>query len=611
MSVTVLGSLVSSPLPGSSLDFNKDPPKDWTSCGDERDQQIRLFLDCFGEHVLHLSCNGGKGVKAQTFSLGGAGLCLASERDGEGDGKRDHRVEVNGAWDSLVSSCCLTVREVASTASMFRLVRLCDSYIHSKLSEMLNSREILSLPRLQVNVNVSENSQDLWSAGNTVMDTIILAVINELHDTSALWNGEVLGEKLLEMDLQSDLSVLVSNSKKSTKYLSPAKPMIDYINLAKKQPSPARKLELGDGLECDDSFDITGATLTKDWSLVASVNVSGTAVVCLVNRSLAEGLVLLNVQLVSKDSPNSVCPISPTTGIPLSTGSTLLSQMLTARSGFGLVSIGDSLMSIGGFNRGGVLSDVEDYNKSVNAWRPSGRLTSKRARMGVAKWKDSIYAIGGSDGKFELNSVEELQLANGKKWKLLDAKLHTARSEFGVAVLNDKIYAVGGTSYSRALRSAEVFDIKERKWKTMPWLQIPRKGSAVVACNGKVFAIGGQQFSWNCLSSVECYDPSTNQWSSVAPLAAPRRNAVAITIEDRIYVLGGYNGSKAVGMVEVYDPIKDGWTTVEPLAVNRSGASAVVVEGSIYVVGGFTGKCFLNSMEKYDMDSEQWTSFIV
>ena len=618
-------------LRGSSTYANPETPQSFgfntpkiakttSSSVDEDDQQIRLFIDYLEEHVQRPSAAKGEDS--------GRGVCLRATRHyWEGVDIFDLGSEeesflpppsnsVRLSWDSLLSHCCVTVRKMASAASLFELVHSCDIFIRNNLNDLLTKNEFLSLPRLQVNVDVNgEDARQVWTAGNAVLDRINTSVVRQLQEAAFLWSEQVLGEKVVEMNLQSDLTVLLQNSKKSAKYLSPAKPMVDYINLAKKQPSPARKLQLGVVQELGEEEDSKGskntATLPKDWSVVASTNISSTTSVCVIHVNSYLGLLVLNVQLVSKDSPMSICPISPTTGIPLSTASGLLSQMSASRSGFGLVAAGDALVSIGGFNRDGVLSEVESYNRKGNVWTLNSRLVTQRARMGVAKGKDSIFVIGGSDGKFELSSVEEFKLDSNALWKQLDARLHCARSEFGAAFLGDKLYAVGGTSYSRVLKSVEVLDTKEQTWSPVSPLQIPRKGLSVVACNGKIFAIGGQQCSWNCLGSVECYDPCTNMWTSVAPLANPRRNASAVVVEDKIYVVGGYNGSKAVGTVEVYDPVEDTWSNVKSLAVCRSGASAVALDGTLFVVGGFTGRCFLNSMEAYSMDSKQWSSLSV
>ena len=515
--------------------------------------------------------------------------------------------------NSLLSvSNCIVVRKAAARASLFQLVSSCDNFIASNFSNMLNEREILSLPRLQVNVNVHENSQDLWSSDTFVLERILPVLVRKLQQLSTSpRKAHVLEEKIFEVNLLSDLSVEMANAKKFTSYLCPEKHMSKYINLSKRKPSTFRKLHLGTNQEFEDFNKSAHSKPTKNWSVVASRNVSASAAVCVVSPGPSEGLIVLNIQLVA-DSPDAICPISPTTGVPLSTGSTLLLQMTKARCGFGMVAVGNSLLSMGGFNRSGVLSGIECFHGDVNSWSPNGRLSCTRARMCTVKWEDTIYAIGGSDGKSELYSMEELRLSSSsKEWKVLPARLSTPRSDFGAAVLCGQIYVVGGTFYSNVLRSAEVFNIQGNRWRPVAPMTTPRNGVSVVACNGKIFALGGQQSSWHCLNTVESYDPSTNQWTQVAPMVTARRNACAATVEGCIYVMGGYNGVSAVDTVEIYDPIINEWSIGKPMTRKRSGASAVVMGEAVYVVGGYTGLSFLNSIEKYDLEREEWTNFVV
>lgn len=588
----------------TTLDFGKCASAKLTTKSDE--SQVRLLLDYIAQHVEDYQY----GRESEQFRVLLGTLPFVDLATGVVDVQSG--TVPDWSLSSLLSiSNCVVVRKAAALASLFQLVSSCDAFIRCNFSKMLSEREILSLPRLQINVNVWDNSEDLWSSDAFVLDRIVPSLVRELDELSAsCMTVQVLEEKVLEMNLLSDLSVEMVEAKKSTNYLSPEKTISEYINLSKKKPSPVRKLYLGSSQELKDG-DSAHSKLKENWSVVASRNVSGSATLCVVSPSPSEGLMVLNIQLVSRDSPDAICPISPTTGVPLSTGIPLLLQMTRARSGFGLVAIGNTVMSVGGFNRSGVLSDVECFNGSVNSWSPGGRLSCKRARMSIVKWKDTIYAIGGSDGKSELNSMEELQLSSSSKdWKALPVRLSTPRSDFGATVLGDQIYVVGGTFYSNVLRSVEVFSTKENRWRPVAPMTMPRKGASVVACNGNIYAIGGQRSSWSCLNAVESYNPSTNQWDQVAPMATARRNACAVAVDGLIYVMGGYDGLSAVHSVEIYDPVANEWNIGKPMTLNRSGASAVVMGEAVYVVGGYTGFSFLNSMEKYNLERGEWTSFV-
>lgn len=511
--------------------------------------------------------------------------------------------------DSLSPQNCLDIRGFSTEHGVSLLTKSCDAYIGANFSSMLNEDQLISLPRVQVNVDVSAHLEDLdtRSLDCDVLECIVAAVVQELSAHSASSPCQFVEEKLVMMELMSDLSVQMTDSKHSkpgnrlSLAVSPEKPLSEYIDLVRKQPSPVRRLHLSGEEKPKPCKDESGV-----WEILA-IHTIGTGAVSVVR--CARELLVLNVQMVSKGSSSNVtCPISPTTGVPLTISDSFFSQMVQSRSGFGLATMGDSFMSVGGYGRGGVFRDCEFFNQSANSWVPSCKLTTPRARLAVVQHKDKIYALGGSDGKAELGSVEVFT-SESKGWEELPSSLCTARSDFGAAVLGGRIYAVGGIHYSNLLRSAEVFDPATEEWKRIAFMSTPRRGVAVVSCNDSIYAIGGQASSWGCLNSVECYNPITDQWRKVAPMTIHRRNACAITIEDRIYVIGGYNGSSAVNVVEVYDPACDQWTSACPMVLKRSSAAAVPLEGAIYVVGGFSGSLFLNSVEKYDVMLGQWTSY--
>lgn len=514
-------------------------------------------------------------------------------------------LQLKALVDNLSPENCLDFRRLSSEHAVTPLTEACDAFVVANFSKMLSEEKLVSLPRVQVNVDVSKQLKDFdaRSLDSDVIERIVPAVVHELsqHSTAYPTPCQFVEEKLVEMELLSDLSVQMADCKlaKTASHLAPEKPLSEYISLSQKNPSPVRRHHLGaedGGKPCD---------FPGTWEILVTHTIGAGALS--VVRCTTE-LLVLNVQIVLKGSANAFCPISPTTGAPMAVNDAFFSQMLQSRSGFGLALLDDSLMSVGGFGRGGVFQSCECFNLGINSWVPSSKLTTPRARLAAVQLEDKVYALGGSDGKADLSSVEVFS-NKSKVWKKLSSSLCTARSDFSATVLDGLIYAIGGVYYSSLLRSAEVFDPLSEEWKPIASMSTPRRGVATVSCNGSIYAIGGQASSWGCLNSVERYDPVANQWQKVAPMAMHRRNACAVATGDRIYVIGGYNGSSAVSVVEVYDPVSNKWGSVNPMALKRSNASAVLFEDAVYVVGGFSGSIFFNSVEKYDLKSGQWTSY--
>ena len=492
----------------------------------------------------------------------------------------------------LSPSTCFKIRSVAKQNQLQDLVSRCDLYIDAKLPDMLAREDVLSLPRIQVNVKALEEAFELRT-DYSVIDEIVPKVVLNLEDNCSTH----LEEKVIEMYLEDDQILF---SPKSTKMCSPERPEGSLRSLKRLNPTPARKLILDESIHDDDD--------SRDaWQIVSTHKMSELSAVAVVEFN--GNLVLVSIALVPMVLDNRGIPVSPTTGLCFLSGTSFMAPMSIARSGFGVVSLEGSLLSVGGFNRDGCLTRTERYSFTQNCWDPVSNLKIPRARFGIAKFDETVFAIGGSDGRKELSSVEAFDLKT-QEWQLQESRLLTPRSCCGAATLNGHVYVVGGLHYSTPLKSAEVFNSLSQRWELLPSMSICRRDVAVTSCLGRVYAIGGQTSGWSCLSSVEAYDPGMKRWTKVPSMKTPRRNAVAVALDDKIYVIGGYNGSSAVRHVEVFDPLTSSWTQCSSLSVKRSYAAATVVDGSVYVVGGYANSSFLNSVERFDLECNQWTPFV-
>lgn len=512
---------------------------------------------------------------------------------------------------SVSPANCLQLRQLAMAHSAVQLASQCDTCIGSSIAELLSQEEFLNLPRIQVTVDVSTQVFE-FSTDSGMMEKLIPGILSELQEAAATTNGagSHLEETLMRLVLLPDFSLAdLSKGTQMNDQFSPEKPSLPK-KLKKGQLSPARKLILGESMEELDEAEQEHSVTTPSWKLITVAKMSEVSAICLVECNPSV-LRVVNITLFTSDTDSRRFPASPTTGLPAATGTALIGQMNVARSGFCVVPVEHELLAIGGFSRHGCHSSVESYNFSGNSWdwEQAQELQSKRARFSAVKADGVVYAIGGSDGRTELSSVEAFDQET-QNWTKLRSSMLTPRSCFGSAELDGNIYAVGGIYYSTPLKTVEKFDPTTSQWKPLPSMQKARSDLAVASCGGMVYAIGGQMSGWRIVADVECYDPTARCWKPVASLNSPRRNAAVITIEDRIYVIGGYDGSQTLNTVEVYDPLEDTWTSISPMHVRRSGAAAALFDGSIYILGGYSGSTFLNSVECYNPVIKEWTSFV-
>lgn len=495
---------------------------------------------------------------------------------------------------------CVKLRQLSSQRHLPRLSRSCDLYMCEEFPAVLAQPAVLELPRIQVHLDVSSQ---LLEFGTDLLEKVAPKVLETLD--SMRRGHRHLEEAVVQLILLPDFRVSEWTEKVRAHMarapLSPEKHTPDFYAKLRKGFSPARQLIL------TPKRTERREVRSHGMRVIAMTKLSDTSSVCLVEEGGSLLVIAISLCMISQ---NGQLPASPTTGLPTFSQSSgcFISQMNLARSGFGVVTTESDILAIGGFNRDGCLDSVECYSSITNSWKAVKRMTTRRGRLATVRVKDSIYAIGGSDGRKELSSVERLDVKL-RTWQKLRVCMPTPRSSHGAVELDGMVYAVGGEHYSTPLRTTEAFDPQIGGWKPLPPMNTPRSCLAVAACAGKLYAIGGKTQSTRCLSSVECYDPDRNVWCPVANMQYARRNAAAVTVGEKIMVIGGYGGSAALRSVEIYDPAQDKWTGGVPLCSPRSYTSAVLYNNQVYAFGGFSGSLFLNTAECFDLKTEQWTHF--
>ena len=78
---------------------------------------------------------------------------------------------------------------------------------------------------------------------------------------------------------------------------------------------------------------------------------------------------------------------------------------------------------------------------STNSWREGPELCSRRRHVGVAYLDGKLYAVGGHDGHQHLNSVECFD-PRQKVWQYVQP-MKTLRRGIAVGAIGGPMYAVG------------------------------------------------------------------------------------------------------------------------------------------------------------------------
>lgn len=176
--------------------------------------------------------------------------------------------------------------------------------------------------------------------------------------------------------------------------------------------------------------------------------------------------------------------------------------------------------------------------------------------------------------------------------------LPASRAYHGSGVIGNKLYVFGGYSPDhreghgdqQCLRSTFFFDIDKRHWKRVAQMNDRRIYTGSCTYQGFLYALGGHNFTIGTgtrLNSMERYDPGTNTWEQLSPMRYQRSDLAVVAAEGKIFAIGGFSGQDQMSSVEIYDVETNKWSRGPPLLDPRSGHQAILVNKKIFVIGGF------------------------
>lgn len=117
------------------------------------------------------------------------------------------------------------------------------------------------------------------------------------------------------------------------------------------------------------------------------------------------------------------------------------------------------------------LQSVEQYNPETNTWKAMPAMRGSRGRFQIAILSGKVYAVGGSNGTTELDTVEMWNSTTTMKWIKIP-KLPLARSNAGVCELDGLIYCIGGWNGQVGIKQCDVFDPNTSIWSSIAPLNV-------------------------------------------------------------------------------------------------------------------------------------------
>ncbi|CAI0424080.1 unnamed protein product [Linum tenue] len=265
--------------------------------------------------------------------------------------------------------------------------------------------------------------------------------------------------------------------------------------------------------------------------------------------------------------------------------------------------LGDSIYIIGGHDGKTWLSSLDLYLPSTGQRESLSPMSCVRAYASVAELYGNLYVMGGGDGNLWYDTVESYNQGSNR-WTS-SPSLSKKKGSLASASISDKIYAFGGGNGQESFSDVEMLDFDVGRWIQARSMLQKRFALAAVELNGALYATGG--FDGNVyLKSCERFDPREHSWIRITDMNEIRASHSLVALNDKIYALGGSDGDNMVSSTEMYDPRNGSWIIQEPMKKARAYSAAVVVKEAIFVFGGVEAGATITDTVEYFKDGEGW-----
>jgi serine/threonine protein kinase/N-acetylneuraminic acid mutarotase len=288
-----------------------------------------------------------------------------------------------------------------------------------------------------------------------------------------------------------------------------------------------------------------------------------------------------------------------------------LPPLLQPRAAAAASVVGNRIVVTGGVDANGKLVNTTEIFDG-NGWALGTAIPTPRQMLGSASDSKVVYAVGGTNGTSDLQTVEAYDPA-ANTWTTLP-DLPEAGSDLGVAVADGRLVAVGGTSAGQVLASVAALDLATTTWASLPDMSTGRHGMAVAAVDKSVYAIGGSTgvgdgqvtSAAESLKLAARKTQPASQWRSL-PDAPTARLQMAFTVLDgKIWIIGGMSKGAGLDMVQSYDPQTGSWQSQPSLPIPLHHATAATYRGEVVVIGGASENLAQASNKVFALRGGSW-----
>nr|XP_020660982.1 kelch-like protein 12 [Pogona vitticeps]XP_020660983.1 kelch-like protein 12 [Pogona vitticeps]XP_020660984.1 kelch-like protein 12 [Pogona vitticeps] len=238
-----------------------------------------------------------------------------------------------------------------------------------------------------------------------------------------------------------------------------------------------------------------------------------------------------------------------------------------------------------------VQADIADYYKHVRLrWKlldGTGRLQeSGGLRKGM--YDDYFVCVEVDENGIQFDGNSDFSLhcfdPQAEKWEKLPPLKYLSYS--GCTAVHCRLYLSGGQKdNSTFVDTLHEYNSLTGQWTQLPSMSIARAVHPFLACNQKLYALGGCNHT-GPLSSAEAFSVVENAWVPISNLPLALMYPASTVLRNKLYLIGGKSSRTYRGLL-IYDTSTDWWTEI-PMEFSCYGAAAVSFGTGIYVFGGYT-----------------------
>nr|XP_056710489.1 kelch-like protein 12 [Euleptes europaea] len=173
---------------------------------------------------------------------------------------------------------------------------------------------------------------------------------------------------------------------------------------------------------------------------------------------------------------------------------------------------------------------------------------------------------------------------HAEKWENLPPLRYLSYS--GCTSLDFRLYLSGGqTGDCTFVDSLYEYNALTGQWTQLPSMSTPRAVHPLLACDMKLYALGGCGDK-GPLTSAEAFSVSQGAWAPISNVPLALMYPASAVLKNKLYLVGG-KASKSYRGLLIYDTKTDWWNEVL-MEFACYGAAAVSVSTGVYVIGGYT-----------------------